>query len=61
MAYISFKVNCAAGLKGVIVRKMLQDDPTKKEHGLVNQIDPELLAFVELWLSQGNSISRTPE
>ncbi|XP_035997529.1 uncharacterized protein LOC118564219 isoform X2 [Fundulus heteroclitus] len=61
-AYISFKFITDSGFRGVVIHKMLQHtghDVSNEEDGIKNRIHPELLGFVEMWLTQGCSTSET--
>lgn len=61
-AYVSFKFQEEAGFTAVIIRQQLSHtghdlaNPGEKKR---NPIHPELLGFIEMWLTQGLSISQT--
>ncbi|XP_016359910.1 uncharacterized protein LOC107702182 [Sinocyclocheilus anshuiensis] len=61
-AYLSFKIIKDAGVTGAVVHKMLKHnghDINMQEQGIKNHADPELLAFIDMWLEQGLSVSGT--
>ncbi|XP_048853138.1 uncharacterized protein LOC125721155 [Brienomyrus brachyistius] len=61
-AYVSFSIIKDAGFTGAIVHKMLKHsghDINIQEEGVKNRVDPELLAFIDMWLEQGLSVSET--
>lgn len=60
-AYVSFKFIEETGFTAVVVRQQLTHtghDLSNPEERKKNAINPELLGFVEIWLTQGLSISQ---
>lgn len=61
-AYVSFKIIKDSGVTGAVVHKMLKHnghDINMQEEGIKNRADPELLAFIDMWLEQGLSLAKT--
>lgn len=59
---MSFSIIKDAGFTGAIEHKMLKHsghDINIQEEGVKNRVNPELLAFIDMWLEQGLSVSET--